>query len=240
MVQLLKVSFRVERPWVIIPSLAPVESALTAASGYSFPSAHTQTAASVYGYLGLTIKNKWWKVILLTIVLMVAVSRLYLGVHTLTDVLVSLALCLILIILLLWLLQKEVPDSYLLGGLAALSTAGMVYAFVLYGNEVVTIENLSGCCKAAGGCFGCALGFYLEKHGIHFQTQTKHVWQQPLKLIAGLVGLLALRSMGRTVLGSGPAQDALLHALLALWVLAIYPLLFQRLLGAQRESTLVK
>ena len=47
--QALKLFFRIPRPWVRDPSFTIVESAREAATGYSFPSGHTQTSVGVYG-----------------------------------------------------------------------------------------------------------------------------------------------------------------------------------------------
>ena len=41
LVQSLKITFRIPRPWVLDPEFKAVESAIPAATGYSFPSGHT-------------------------------------------------------------------------------------------------------------------------------------------------------------------------------------------------------
>ena len=46
-VQALKITFRIPRPWILDPEFPPVESALEGATGYSFPSGHTQDRKSV-------------------------------------------------------------------------------------------------------------------------------------------------------------------------------------------------
>ncbi len=86
-VQTLKISFRTERPWMIDPQFSPVEGSKLTATGYSFPSGHTQSATALYGTLGLAAKRGWRKAVLLGIIILVALSRMYLGVHTPLDVL---------------------------------------------------------------------------------------------------------------------------------------------------------
>lgn len=54
--QLLKAVFLIPRPWVLDPEFTIVESAREAATGYSFPSGHTQTAAVVYGMMAAWLK----------------------------------------------------------------------------------------------------------------------------------------------------------------------------------------
>ena len=71
--------------------------------GYSFPSGHTAVTACFYGiliYLTLHyVRSQFWRIFLTTIfslmIFMVALSRLWLGVHFLTDVLAGLCLGLI-------------------------------------------------------------------------------------------------------------------------------------------------
>lgn len=41
-VQSLKITFRIPRPWILDPDFKAVESAVPGATGYSFPSGHTQ------------------------------------------------------------------------------------------------------------------------------------------------------------------------------------------------------
>ena len=43
-VQTLKITFRIPRPWVLDPDFHAVESTISGATGYSFPSGHTQGA----------------------------------------------------------------------------------------------------------------------------------------------------------------------------------------------------
>ena len=47
--QFLKILCRVPRPWVLDPGFTIVESARAAATGYSFPSGHTQNAVGTFG-----------------------------------------------------------------------------------------------------------------------------------------------------------------------------------------------
>ena len=89
--QLLKAIFLIPRPWVIDPNFTIVEAAREAATGYSFPSGHTQTAATVYGTLAAWLNRKWVTALCVALILAVGFSRMYLGVHTPYDV--AAALC---------------------------------------------------------------------------------------------------------------------------------------------------
>ena len=86
----LKMTACIKRPWLIDSNIKPVEKAMPAADGYSFPSGHTAGAMAVWGSIAfLWWNNKILRYIMIAIVLLVAFSRLYIGVHTPQDVIVS-------------------------------------------------------------------------------------------------------------------------------------------------------
>ena len=88
--QWLKIVCRVPRPWVQDPNFSIVESAREAATGYSFPSGHTQSAVGTLGGVARFTTRNWLRVVCIVLALLTAVSRMYLGVHTPADVGVSL------------------------------------------------------------------------------------------------------------------------------------------------------
>jgi membrane-associated phospholipid phosphatase len=67
-------------------------SRVETATGYSFPSGHTQNAAVSYSSLALNFKRKWLWTIVTIIIFLVALSRIGLGVHYPTDVIVAIVL----------------------------------------------------------------------------------------------------------------------------------------------------
>jgi undecaprenyl-diphosphatase len=85
LVVLLKHAFRQPRP-DLFQSLAP-------AHGFSFPSGHALLSSCLYGYLGVVLvldgpHRRWWPAAALaSLVVGISWSRLYLGVHWLSDVL---------------------------------------------------------------------------------------------------------------------------------------------------------
>ncbi|MBR4458325.1 MAG: phosphatase PAP2 family protein [Clostridia bacterium] len=84
----LKVTACAYRPWIRDPMIEPYGDAKTTATGYSFPSGHSMNAASVYGGGALRKGAPLaLRIVLLVTVILVAFSRMYLGVHTPQDVL---------------------------------------------------------------------------------------------------------------------------------------------------------
>ena len=88
--QFLKIVCRVPRPWVRDPDFTIVEAAREGAAGYSFPSGHTQSAVGVFGGVARFTRRWWLRGVCVVLLLLVSVSRMYLGVHTPADVGVSL------------------------------------------------------------------------------------------------------------------------------------------------------
>ena len=94
----IKITACVYRPWIRDARITPVPEAKADATGYSFPSGHTANAVSVWGGMAVRRKDKgmevpkWLSVVFIILVLLIAFSRNYLGVHTPQDVVAALVI----------------------------------------------------------------------------------------------------------------------------------------------------
>ncbi len=96
--QFIKCSACIYRPWILDDRIKPLASAMKTAGGYSFPSGHTAIATSTLGSIAITLwKNKIIRYSMFLLILLVAFSRNYLGVHTPQDVVISVILGIILL-----------------------------------------------------------------------------------------------------------------------------------------------
>ena len=111
--QFLKLLCRIPRPWVLDETFAIVESARAEATGYSFPSGHTQMAAGLYGGIARCHRG-WVRIVGIVLALLIAFSRLYLGVHTTLDVGVSLLIATALVLVLYPLMHKVTANDRLM------------------------------------------------------------------------------------------------------------------------------
>ena len=92
-------------------------------------------ATSVYGSFALFAWNKrrWVSAVMIAVTLLVAVARMYVGVHTPQDVVVSLVVGAAMILATRagqrWLEAHPEKDVWLLGGMLALALALVLYTY---------------------------------------------------------------------------------------------------------------
>lgn len=209
--QFLKIVCRVPRPWVKDPDFTIVESAREAASGYSFPSGHTQTSIGLYGGIARAWKNRAIRIVMIVLASLVALSRMYLGVHTPADVFVSVGIALLLIFVAYPIFKKaENSPKVMYGVLTFFLVAITAYlCFVLFypfGPEVYAenaVHNLESARKNGFTLLGCALGliavYTIDLKWVKFETKAVF-WAQILKVIGGLALVLLVKEVLRAPL----------------------------------------
>ncbi len=229
-VQALKITCRIPRPWILDPNFKAVESSLEGATGYSFPSGHTQSATCLFYPLSLYVPRLWAKILCVIAFLGIGFSRMYLGCHTPKDVLVSMALSLV-IASVIWKFQAILLDSpkylkQIASVLMILSLAVAAYALTLYHNGTLETRYAVDCCKAAGAGLGFSIGWYIERTKLNFDTHMDSIAMQIIKLVIGLVFALFIKESFSFIFGNSILAKMLEYFILVLWVLVLYPYLF--------------
>ena len=74
---------------------------------------------------------------------------------------------------------------------------------------------------------GFAVGYFVEQKWVRFDVRAVW-WMQIVKVVAGLVGVVAIKSGVKVLLGESMAVDALRYFLLIVWILAIWPVIFKQ------------
>lgn len=202
--QWLKIVCRIPRPWILDPNFKPVGDAVAEATGYSFPSGHTQNIAGTFGCIGRYNKQRWLKIVSVVIILLVAFSRMYLGVHTPLDVTVSLGVAAALVFAFHFVFRtEESTNKYMLPvmiGSVIFSIAFIIYVFLLPESgfaEGADLQNLLSAKKNAAtltGClFGLGLVYPLDRFVIKFETNGRW-YAQVIKFAVGVGIVLAIKS----------------------------------------------
>lgn len=208
-VQVLKMAFRIPRPWVLDPDFQIVEKARAGATGYSFPSGHTQNAVTLYGGLAVSSRKRWMRVGGWALCVLIAFSRMYLGVHTPLDVGVSFAIgvCVVLVTGILFRrLSGARSGLWYLFGAAVLLTLGNLLFVELYRFPAdVDAVNFTDAIKVAwqilGMVSGLAVAYAIDRRKTHFGTEAVW-WGQILKVALGLGLMLGLRAALKTPLNA--------------------------------------
>ena len=201
--QALKLTFRIDRPWVKDPSFTIVERARAEATGFSFPSGHTQNVAGTFGGLATFAKRKWLKITFFVLVALVGFSRMYLGVHTPYDVAASLLIASLLLFVLDPIFSSEErfhkAMPYVIGICAILSVGLIVYVNLLPESDFAAeaLTNLVSGKKNGATLIGCMLGLAVvyPVDRLYSKFTTEGVWySQLIKLAVGLGIVLGLKS----------------------------------------------
>lgn len=200
--QFLKLWFRIPRPWVKDPGFTIVESARAEATGYSFPSGHTQNAFAVFGAPARYFKSTALRIVLVLLIALTAFSRMYVGVHTPLDVGVSLIVGTVLVFVIYPFfrdMDRSPKKVYIIFGIFIVMAAAFVVFVELYDFPAdIDTDNYASGLKNAYMILFCSAGllltFHVDAKYVRFPTQAVW-WAQIIKVVAGLGILLALKAV---------------------------------------------
>ena len=197
----LKVAVCAYRPWIRDPGILPEKKALEAATGYSFPSGHSMNAASLYG--GIAIRRdmlRGLRVLMWIILCLVALSRIFLGVHTPQDIVVGAIVGVLVMLLTGKLLEwlESNPDKDVLVAVigVAIAIAAAIFAAVkpypvdYDANGKLLVDGLkmaNDTFKAVGWMAAFMVGWVLECRFVKFTTDIT-MQERFLRLVGGLLG----------------------------------------------------
>ena len=240
--QFLKLLFRIPRPWVLDSDFTIVESARAQATGYSFPSGHTQNAIGTFGGIARFTRRKWVRVAAIVVAVLVPLSRMYLGVHTPLDVGVAAVIAVALVFALYPLMERSDSQHGVMGAVLAVMLALAVgyllfvslYPFPADVDAANLASGVENAWKLLGATVGMLVGWWLDVRFIHFDTRA--VWYvQLIKLVGGLALLLGIRAALKAplaaALGAG-AGGAVRYGVMVLFAAAVWPMVFAPLCRA--------
>lgn len=210
-----------------IKCLKPVDSSADiydiSAQGYSFPSGHSTNAAILYGSLPVYKRNRWLTVIGIVLPLLVGVSRVLLGVHYPTDVLVGWVMGAAIVLLLAW-LQRTVKRRWLLHLILFLTALpGVFYC------------KTTDYYTAIGLMAGLFLAIPFEERFVRFENTREPLWCV-LRVAGGFACYFALNTalklpFPKELLESATTAAFLIravrYAIVAFVCFGVYPILFK-------------
>ena len=242
--QFMKLWFRIPRPWVLDSNFTILEQAREAASGYSFPSGHTQSAFGTFGSIAYTCKNKIIKVLAIIIPVLVGLSRMYIGVHTPLDVGVSVLVAIALIFALRPIVlggdHKYMPA--LLAGMFLLSLSFLCFVEMYSFPADVDLHNYESGLKNAytllGALSGMVIVYIVDEKWLNFSTKAIW-WAQILKVLIGLMLVLLVKSGTKELLNAVLGESfgrAVRYCLTVITAGIVWPLSFKWFAGFGKKE----
>lgn len=210
------------------------------ATGYSFPSGHTQTATTFWTSMITQFKNIWIYIIGILMILGAGISRLYLAVHWPMDVIVGWILGIILSILFIKLFDYiDNSKNYYI--LVIIMLIFGVCTYFVGGEDFYKLFGLYS---------GFALGYMVEDTYINFSTenkQRKNIFSKStskiegtkgkiLRFIIGIISLLIVYLIFKYIENTfmiGKNEEIinlfkyLKYTIIVFWGVAIAPALFK-------------
>ena len=192
---------------------------LHTAHGYSFPSGHTQNTTTLWTFFMLYIKRGWLYSVGISVILLVGVSRLYLGVHTPADVAGGMLIGSVWVFICRFLYERAEKSGY--NRLLFIGTAAAILGMLVFPEENYY--------KVTGALSGLLFGYIIEPRYINFEVRTSPCIQV-FKVTFGLGILYLLRLLLKMVLPGMLFFDYLRYFLLIVWITIAAPYIFKNYL----------
>ena len=198
---------------------------------YSTPSGHAQNSSTLYGWLTTRVKTWWMTLISIILVGLVGISRIYLGVHYLGDVLLGWGIGIVIVLVFVY-LEKPAKDY-----LSKYNTEHLLVVLLIAGFLLTLIASLlpqppNDNLGAYGGLtMGFAIGLILEMRFVNFTTEPYNgqMWRLILRVLIGLLLVIGVM-YGLALLI--PSEEiwlrAIRYGLVAITGIFIWPVIFKR------------
>jgi membrane-associated phospholipid phosphatase len=208
----------------------------------SFPSGHSQNAASMWCYLALYVKRMWFWVFVIGLILLIAMSRVYVGVHFPQDLIGGLLLGVTLLVLYVtlgdrviapWLRRQSLGLRLVLGAIVPL-----IMLFI-YPRDYAGHYPAEIAATVVGVLIGISIGAPLEERHVRFSVAGSF-WKRLLRLLLGMALIVLIYAGPKLLLPELPAPGlnttirVLRYALMAFTLTFIAPYIFVRVKLADR------
>ncbi len=252
----LKLAFHGPRPYWYSSKV----KGLAAETSFGVPSNHTQSATVIWGIIAAYLRKWWTWLVAILLILLIGLSRLYLGVHFPHDVLLGLLIGVLLLWLVLrfwdpvvaWAKKKDLGQQIIIAFLASLTLFLLSFIpfiwlkitswqppqeWATYATQAISLEGAS---TTAGTFFGLLAGLAWLVHKGGFQTRGLW-WRLILRYLLGVAGVLIIRYGLKFIFPEGETALALFfrylrYTAIGFWVTGGAPWAFIRLKLAEKAK----
>lgn len=204
----------------IFQTARPLGVALIEQGGFAFPSGHAQGSTTLWLMLALLIRKKWLNYLAVVMVLLVSVSRLYLGVHYPMDIFGGILIGLLLVLV----YDKYIYDNAIefLAAKTAMSKAAVLTIVILFFTILYPADDAITILAVLWG-FSIILIFF----DVLKSTLPQGILWKLLILIVGIVGVVLIWKGLKAILPVMELTRFLRYALLGAWI-AILPVIIKQ------------
>ena len=239
---------------------SPKVSALASETSFGVPSGHAQTAATIWGLLAAHLRKWWGWLIAVLLILLIGISRLYLGVHFPHDVLLGWLLGGLMLWLTLRFWEPVLARAKRMQAgrqvLAAFLASLVLFLlpllpflwlkatnwqppqdWAMFATQAVSVSAEA---TVAGTFFGMLVGLiWLAGQG-GFQTKGRW-WKLILRFLLGVAGVFIIRYGLKAIFPSGESALAtffgyLRYTVIGFWVTGGAPWTFVRVKLAEKQD----
>jgi membrane-associated phospholipid phosphatase len=154
----------------------------------SFPSGHAQSAVANWGYLVTRFRHKIFSIVAVVLIILIAFSRIYVGVHFPQDVVGGLLIGLFLLVAYNWVVGTIEKRHFDLPLPIKLTLSVVVPLALLFAHpfDVDGTYPAELAATTMGTILGMSIGFVLEREHIRFKMDGLW-WKRGLRFILGMV-----------------------------------------------------
>ena len=205
----LKDIFRIDRPYVKNSEI--VNKDIETGYGYSFPSGHSQFNSGFYTALATQFNVRKFYALIILFVITVAFSRIYLGVHSVLDVICGVLLGFLWVVLI-----NRALDKILSGKLY------LLYLFSLIGIINILLSQNTDSIKILLLYFGFIIGYSLDLKFVNYEVPKKAL-AKILNVSIFIAGLLIIQ-----IIFSFFKFGVIKYFIIGIWATFLCPLLCKR------------
>ncbi len=236
--EILKVAFHTLRPFEKLDYIKGKR--ISTANGYSFPSGHTQGATAFFITLAQIVRQRWFSIIAIIMLLLVGLSRIYLGVHWPVDVIGGIVLGIVLSYFFCHIIDSFYDEHaklrrifFRLQSFVILITIALflIDLFLLKGSM-----EIEGVFKVSGLSAGLVYGFFIEERYINFSPADAVFFKKLLRFIIGIAVCIGFMAGLKAVLPKHYIFDFIRYVIIGLWAIFLWPAMGLRLHLFNKES----
>jgi len=222
---ILKISFHTPRPFEKLDYISGKR--VETATGYSFPSGHTQGSTTFFITLAQIIRKRWFTIVSIAVVLLIGITRIYLGVHWPVDVLGGIVFGVIISFVFCTIIDNYYDDNVKLRRIFfRIQSTIVVLAAALFVIDLVYLKGsmkIVDFFKIAGISTGAVYGFFAEERMVDFSAEDAGKILKVVRYLIGLVFTIAIMAGLKIVLPEHYLADFLRYGLIGLWITFLWP-----------------